>query len=315
MTQKSILFEPWALGDTLIAASALALSPAEFVLVCQSKWHPIVSEAVGSAAQLDLIGIETSYEAKSGKKGIACSIDSRFNEYNGCPVYSIRGDLRDYYLARKIFTRSAVRMNGWLPFLARKLPLVDLPYRMGLFPVRNRYRMWTDLLGLDFARLEGRYLAGRDQRRALGRVALHVGSQWKSKQYPAVAGLAALLRDSGREVEILAGEGDPLPEGVAAREVRVVMGRELVASLTGYDFVVANDSGPMHLAALLGTPTVAIGLGANLDCWAPPGALLVKGEGMPRGYAPRRGYWSERGLAGWPAPERVLEELRKGRLL
>jgi hypothetical protein len=124
-----------------------------------------------------------------------------------------------------------------------------------------------------------------------------------------------LLRQNGKEVDILAGEGDPLPEGVSAAQLEVVMGRELVARLREYDFLVANDSGPMHLAAMLGVPTVALACGSNLDCWAPPGVLKVKAETMPRGYAPASGYWSDRALPGWPAPETVVNMLRNGKLV
>jgi len=315
MTQKRILFEPWALGDALIAASALALRPDQFVLVCQNKWHPIILDAVGSAKALDLVGIETSYEAKLKKSGVACTIDDRFKEFDGCPVYSIRGDLRDYYLARTIFRNSAVHMNGWIPFFARKVALFDLPFRYGLFEAKNRYRMWMDLLKIDCSELQGYYRSLAAGRESTGTAAIHIGAQWKSKQFPAVRKLAALLRESGKGVEILSGEGDPLPEGVSASQVRVVMGRELVARLREYDFVVANDSGPMHLAALLGVPTVAVGCSSNLDCWAPPSVLKVSAEKMPKGYAPVSDYFSEQDAKGWPAPEKIVEILRNRELL
>lgn len=311
MKQKRILFEPWALGDALIAASALALRPEEFVLVCQAKWHSILLEALPAIKPSCLVGIETSYEAKTGKSGISCSIDGSFEEFNGTPVYSIRGDLRDYLLAKRVFDRSEVHMTGWMPFIARKFPLFDLPFRYGLFEVRNRYRMWMDLLGIAWAELEERYRAAAAGRETTGTVAVHLGAQWRSKQFPRVAALVSLLRQSGKQVEILAGEGDPLPDGLGVSEVRVVMGRALVERLKGCDFAVCNDSGPMHLAALLGVPTLAVGLSSNLVCWAPPGVATLCAGKMPRGYAPLPGYWSERqGAKGWPAPEEIVQALK-----
>jgi hypothetical protein len=311
-SRKRILFEPWALGDALIAASVLALRPGEFVLACQEKWHPIIMEALPGATPSDLIAIRASYEPKGGN-GLGGSIDPRCREFDGAEVFSIRGDLRDYYLARTSFAKSKVRMNGWLPFLARKLPLLDLPFRHGLFRVKNRYRMWTDLLGIDPRELERLYAPRRRPR--TGKAAIHVGAQWRSKQFPEVQRLAALLAERGLTVEILAGEGDPLPEGVAAAQVQVVMGRALASRLKAYDFVVSNDSGPMHLAALLGVPTVAVGRSSNIDCWAPPSVLTVASEKMPKGYAPARGYWSGQGVAGWPAPDRIVARLVEGKLL
>lgn len=263
----------------------------------------------------DLIAIETSYQAKYGKSGVSCSIDPRAQELNGAPLYSIRGDLRDYYLARKVFSESALHMTGWLPFLARKIPLFDLPFRFGLLRATNRYRMWMELLGLECRELEELYRGARAARTGNGRAAIHLGAQWRSKQFPAVRELASLLERGGKPVDILAGEGDPLPRGLSGSQVQVVMGRDLVARLRRYDFAVTNDSGPMHLAALLGVPTVALGLTSNLECWAPPGVLQVKGEAMPRGYAPARGYWSEKGAKGWPTPEKVLEEIRHAQLI
>ena len=315
MNRKAILFEPWAMGDALIAASALALRPDELVLVCQSRWHQIVLDAIPDLEAASLIGIETSYEAKSGKSGVTCSIDPRFKELNGAPVYSIRGDVRDYYLARKIFDRSRVRMTGWIPFVARKIPFFDLPFRHGICQAKNRYRMWMDLLGLEWAELESYYRCAAKDRASAGAVAIHVGAQWKSKQFPRVGELAALLRQAGKRVEILAGEGDPLPQGVSPSQVQVAMGRDLVERLKGCEFAVTNDSGPMHLAALLGAPTVAVGCSSNLACWAPPGVITVCAEKMPKGYAPSPGYWSEEDAKGWPAPEEIMQALRNGKLL
>lgn len=314
MDRKCLLFEPWALGDALIAASALALRPGEFILACQRKWHCILLETVPGIKTTDLLAVETSYERKFNKSGVSCTIDPTFNEYDGLPIYGIRGDLRDYYLARKLFARSDVHMSGWIPFMARKFPLLDIPFRFGILQPKNRYRMWTDLVGIDWSELESFYASAATGRKTTGTVALHVGAQWKSKQFPAVRELASLLEAAGKRVEILAGEGDPLPEGVSASEAKVVMGRELVSALRGCDFVVTNDSGPMHLAALLGVPTVAVACLSNIRCWAPPSVVTVCSERMPKGYAPLPGYFVDRSAEGWPAPAKVLEALTERKL-
>ena len=316
MRKKGILFEPWALGDALIAASVFTLRPNDFVLVCQKKWHPIILDAIESIKPEDMIGIEASYEPKNSKARVEYSVDPEAKQFDGSPVYSIRGDVRDYYVAKRIFRHSSVRMSGWLPFAARKIPLIDLLFTSGLFRVRNRYEMWMRLLGLDVEELK-RYYAARlnMQKKVTGIVGIHVGAQWRSKQFPQVGKLAELIHERGKNVQILAGRNDRLPEGISPSAVKVLMGKELADQLRNYDFVVTNDSGPMHLAPLLGVRTVAVGAVANIDIWAPPSTYIIPGEKMPRGYAPISSYWSDTVTEGWPSPEEIIALLEKWKLV
>lgn len=316
MTKKGILFEPWAMGDALIAASILAVRPSEFVLVCQHKWHEIILGAIGGVDNSDLIGIATSYESKNNKARLEYVVDPEAHQFDGSPVYSIRGDVRDYFVAKRIFRKSTVHMSGWVPFIARKIPLFDLPYRYGLLGVKNRYEMWMDLLGMDFGELR-RYYADElsKPKNVTGLVGIHIGAQWRSKQFPYVRKLAEAIQERGKSVHILAGQNDTLPDDVAASDVKVVMGKELVAELKNYEFVVTNDSGPMHLAPLLGVRTVAVGAVSNIEFWAPPSVHIVCGDKIPRGYAPISSYWSDGVVEGWPRPEDIAALLQRWKLI
>lgn len=98
-------------------------------------------------------------------------------------------------------------------------------------------------------------------------VGLVPGGNASSRRWPAdrYRGLADRLADRGHRVLVFGGPSD------RARTGRVAGGRagvtdlggmtslwELAAGLESCDVVVANDTGPMHLAAALGRPTLAL---------------------------------------------------------
>jgi histidinol-phosphate phosphatase family protein len=92
--------------------------------------------------------------------------------------------------------------------------------------------------------------------------------------------LIAALRPSVSEVVVVGGGGAAerrLCEGIAARaEAACLAGEtslpELAALLEKAALFVGNDSGPMHLAAAMGTPTVGIFLSTSPGWTAPRGA-------------------------------------------
>jgi len=100
------------------------------------------------------------------------------------------------------------------------------------------------------------------------RVALLPGSRWPTKKWPAphFASLAALLGESGVRCVVLGGREDreagALIAAAAPGTVRDLTGRTSLAQtagiLPGSALAICNDSGPMHLAAALGVPVVAL---------------------------------------------------------
>ena len=105
-------------------------------------------------------------------------------------------------------------------------------------------------------------------------VALHPGATDPRRRWPAdsFAAVAAALAGQDREVVVV---GDPSEQDLAADVVRRAHERgasphqvcsragrlslsELITLLAGCALLVANDSGPRHLAAALGTPTASI---------------------------------------------------------
>ena len=100
-------------------------------------------------------------------------------------------------------------------------------------------------------------------------VAVNPGARWQTKRWPAehFADVAerALGRTAGSAI-VLGGPGEePIADGVAARMPSCYANfcgrtslRQLAALLQTCDLLLTNDSGPMHLAAAVGTPTVSI---------------------------------------------------------
>jgi len=101
-------------------------------------------------------------------------------------------------------------------------------------------------------------------------VGLVPGANGESRRWPAdrFASLARRLADAGRTVVVLGGPGEePLTaavcEAAAAGSRCVDLGgrttlHQLARTLTVCDVLVTNDTGPMHLAAALGRPVVAL---------------------------------------------------------
>ncbi len=144
--ESRVFFEPWSLGDVMIAAAALRELPKPPVLACHSMWHPLLRSALAEIADLDLIAVDLPYTTRNRANpfdaGTGSIIESR-REISD--VFSIRGDFRDFNAARKIFPRASIHINGWVRFFARKSSVVNFPFSLGLLPVKNRYRSWARL--------------------------------------------------------------------------------------------------------------------------------------------------------------------------
>ena len=109
------------------------------------------------------------------------------------------------------------------------------------------------------------------------------GTNWATKRWPAerFAALVRPLRERfGLESVVAGGPGDAewaggSPNWPAARASLDLTGRtnlrQLVALLEGAALVVANDSGPMHIAAALGRPLVALSARPTPPSPAPTG--------------------------------------------
>jgi len=159
------------------------------------------------------------------------------------PAGALPGHESYYYL-------ELLRRSGYIEALPSGLPAA---LRVPLRPPESSVAAWKERLG------------------SAPRVALHVGAsfgtakRWLPERFSVLAGA---LAERGRQVLLIGGPADR----DLARSVRMAAPRperlknlagetslaELVSLLAAVDVLVANDSGPMHAAAAVGTPVVAI---------------------------------------------------------
>ena len=309
--ERCVFFEPWSLGDVFIAASALRELEPPAALACHSMWHPLLRHALAEMPSLELIAADLPYTTRRRLSPFDAGTNSAVEQYpEFSEVLSIRGDLRDLRAARRMFPRAHIRMNGWVRFFGRKSALVNFPYSLGLLTVENRYRSWARLAGVSYQQMETTYRRRQSDTTASHQVVIHVGAQWRSKQYPQVVQLREALQNNGWAVKLLAGPRDPLPPDLGEEEVTRVIDDELIAELRAAGRVITNDSGPMHLAAFLGCKTTALVRTSPIEEWAPPATQIIRAAETPRGYRPHPRYMSDEILSGWPEVEKVVRSLQ-----
>lgn len=269
---------------------------------------------LASDNSLNLLPLDLPYVWRTDKKffslgdALSTAAALKSDSLQNIEVISIRGDIRDWLAAHRIFRGADFKFTGWLPFCARKISMIDLPFRYGRLKVRNRYRAWAAAAAVPFGAIEKNYHLHTDTQ-SDAPIVIHVGAQWRSKQYPHVAELAELLKEAGNRVQILAGPNDPLPPKISAEMVQRPKWPELVTHLRSARYVVTNDSGSMHLAAFLGCRTLALSRCSNILEWLPPGVTALSSPSAPRGYRPIPGYWSDRTLPDWPSPKEIIARL------
>lgn len=173
--------------------------------------------------------------------------------------------------------------RDWL--LASRLPVAE--YRRDRHQVKN-YRVLAGLVGepsdgdapevrpTDGWRVEAEALWPGDGR---WRVALQPGAQYgPAKRWPAdrFGEVARRLLDVGASVAVVGGPADrEVADDVLGHERGILdfVGRTSVGSLAAVleraDVLITNDTGPMHLAAAVGTPTVAL-FGSTNPTWTRP---------------------------------------------
>ncbi|NNK48590.1 MAG: glycosyltransferase family 9 protein [Gemmatimonadetes bacterium] len=190
---------------------------------------------------------------------------------------------------------------------------------------------------------ELRMTSGRERSRADGArvvVGLFPGANAESRRWPAgrFSALAQRMASAGHRVLVLGGPGEAGLTEVVARagaafgECEDHGGRTdlmgLSGLLAGCDVLVTNDTGPMHLAAALGTPVVALEGPADVRQTRPLGTRvrLVGRFDLPcvpcvRNRCPRTGPGTEltdaRNECMWlisvDEVERAVQELLDGR--
>ncbi len=206
-------------------------------------------------------------------------------------------DLHAFYetglLARFTGARTRVgprRENRSLPFVYTTLaPPEDLTAHMS-----DRYLAVARAAGALPRATAPHIDPGREARDAAGRVlrerfpvegrivGLNPGAGWEIRRWPAdrFVELGRRLASSGNVVAVFAGPEEPglgssIADGIggAARAIEGLSLAELAATMARCAIVVSNDTGPSHISAAAGTPTLVLMPGN-----AGPSACAIRGE-------------------------------------
>jgi ADP-heptose:LPS heptosyltransferase len=316
-----VLFEPWSLGDALIAASVLRSRPGEYALACNSRWHELIKATISDPVML--IDVDLNYTLKKSKKHNKSfrkelkEIQPRTEKVSH--VFSIRGDIRDYLVSKALFPLAKNKTTGWYSFFARRFRILDLPFQTRTLKTVNRYERWFHLLGISFqeysASMSKRQIDPDKRLEKKRPISIHLGAQWKSKQYPHVQSLRNLISKKSSAIQLLAAPGDFLPPGLNEGDVSRLLGLDLVKKLQESRLVITNDSGPMHLAAALDVPTFSIGSSSNIYEWLPPGVKCMTSKDMPNGYWVNSSYATDDTQRSWPKADEVISYIEKLNLL
>jgi len=159
-------------------------------------------------------------------------------------------------------------------------------------------------------------------------IGIHPGASSDDKRYPEdrFARAAEEVADAmghGARIAILEGPGDAArADAVVAASPSTVARpgpatlRQTMALMARADVMLVNDSGPMHLAAALGTPLAAVFGPTDDRRWMPrqPRATLVKPDATrPGALAPESGASNVREIPTEWVVEAAMDALAEGR--
>jgi len=268
-----LVTELWGLGDLALAVPFLKAAAATRRVVLVAKPHaaPLIARFAPGVELYPLVAPWTAFRGKYRLldwpwRTLGRAVRDLRGRKFGTGV-SARPDPRDHVLlmlagARR---RYGFPRAGSSPFLSDPIPPPALPHRAD---------HWSSLASALGFRIDSASPARRTGRRIL----IHAGAGQPVRVWPRerFIKLAAELEGLGWHTEIV----DDSLVGI----------ERLMDKLDSFDRFIGNDSGPGHIAALLGVPTFTI-FGPQLpELFAPrhPDARWV--EGAPCRYKPCRDY-------------------------
>lgn len=247
---RRLLIRPGAIGDTVVwLPAAAALQPAE--IWAPERNLPLAAHLAPCRSILST-GLDTA--GLPGREPPAAL--AAFDE-----IWSWYGANREEF-------RAAV---------------AHLPFRF--FPALPE--MWGEEHATDFfLRHAGHPPGGVPRlpapRRNDGYFVIHPFSGSPKKNWPVghFMQVASRLKQKGHEVVFICGPGEGLPGARRFEDLAL-----LIDFLAGARAYVGNDTGPTHIAAALGVPTLALfGAATNPKVWGPRGARV---RVMDQGAGPR----------------------------
>jgi heptosyltransferase-2 len=294
MDPKLLTVELWGLGDLVLATPFLRAA---------TRSHEVAMLARPAARELqprlwpgvEVIAFEFPWTAFRGKYVLTrwpwrnmARLAGELRRRRFDTGVSARWDPRDHFL----LGLSGARRRAGFPRVGSGLFLTD---RLALPPAEaHRYENWRVLgrhLGMELPPKEEAAQPNAECRmgNAKGVVVIHSGAAQPARVWPLerFGFLAQQLRGQGYAVEVVCDAGQRewwTGHGENAR----VAGRigELLAILEGAGLFVGSDSGPGHLAGILGIPTFTLFGNQFSSRFAPLGAQAEWMEGGDCAYKP-----------------------------
>lgn len=270
---RLLVVELWGIGDLALAVPFLRMAArhARVTLLAKPHAEPIVRRF---CPEIELIPFTAPWTAFRGKYLL--------HQWPWRNIFSLIRNLRQRRFAAAASARPDPRDHALLAASGAKLragfPRAGSRPLLNLVPARtdspHRFAYWQALAGTLGWTLPAAEPAPRTGRQ----VVIHTGAaqptrEWNRGQFEAIA---ARLRAAGWRVDLLDGQSGDL--------------EQLLDTLTTADRFIGNDSGPGHLAALLGVPTFTI-IGAHPpEHFHPLHPLAAWIEGAPCPYKPCHDY-------------------------
>lgn len=261
---KTLAVHTGALGDFLLACPAIAaLAEDGPVELCGNPERHALAVAAGIAQRAHPLDALSLHEVLADAARVPGRLQHFAQGFDRAVVWMRDPDER---------IASALRHAGIAQVHCHPgLPHDDWPAHTADYYLHTIGRPPVETYRLPLAPLPGRDVV----------LAPGSGSPAKNWPLPNFLALAEDLHARGRRITWLTGpaeEGIALPPGdtVLSSPELVILGRELAAT----KLYVGNDSGPTHLASLVGCPAVAIFGARGLRRWYPIGIQTRMCHGM-----------------------------------
>lgn len=287
-----------ALGDVLLATPAARLIAERFP---EARIDWLVEAPYAPLLEGNPRVTPIAYDKRGADRGVAGlralrrrlkgeRYDLAIDLQNKPKTAFLRGVARQVLALRKRSARQGIQS-----LLGREPPLVRAhattlfaevlaPLGIGVPTGEEGVAALTPELHLtEVMRAEARPCASHDGRRLVG---LAPGTRWATKCWPVekFAALARLLSARDADLLLIGGPGDApafadiraaLPSGTSCRDTANLSVGGLAGAIAHCALVVSGDSGPAHIAAALGVPTLTLFGPTSPRRWAPRGPKAV----------------------------------------
>ena len=310
--RKILVLELWHMGDVVLATSVLqslrTMYPRAHITLLAKEHARELLEASGLADEIVTYDFpwtasESKYDPARYDASSIRNLVKRLRAEQFDVSIDCRMDLRSNALTASIGARRRIgydfgggsfmltdavaappadqhKVDDWMGLL----PPLRNTLNEGIPPAPEPKLAVTDRERADAARLLASYDVGSDDII----VGIHPGGSHEGKRWPtdnfAELGRRLAQRDRVRLVVLVDPDGcgsDMQLENAIVVRTSI---REMMAMFTQCDLVVCNDSGPMHIAAALGIPVVAVFRTGSPAAYGPRGLNhTVVGSGAPWG--------------------------------